>query len=76
MFLLLARAPVENNFECNKGSCCTIVGLSLVQQHGNAECVGSLVQGLGQHSKAVEDLQAAADILPGDAEVRPVFVPQ
>jgi len=27
------------------------------------------VQGLGQYSKAVADLQAAADILPGDAEV-------
>lgn len=31
-------------------------------------------QGLGQHSKAVADLQAAADIKPGDDEVSVVLV--
>jgi hypothetical protein len=36
---------------------------------GELSCHCTTPQGLGQHSKAVADLQAAADILPGDAEV-------
>jgi hypothetical protein len=34
------------------------------------------LQALGQHSKAVEDMTAAAAILPGDKEVRLVSVDQ
>lgn len=35
----------------------------------------SCMQGLGQHSKAVADLQAATDIKPGDDEVRKALAP-
>lgn len=37
-------------------------------------CPVLLPQGLGQHSKAVAGLRAAADIMPGDAEVRQGFL--
>jgi hypothetical protein len=52
--------------------CTTAVLTSTAAVHladGIVYCPVLLSQGLGQHSKAVADLQAAADIMPGDAEV-------